>query len=206
MASLRELAQQALRPVEHQLEQEVEQLEHRVPAFHGQDSSHGVVEHRFPQKSATNSKCSTVPVSRGWNVGTLPTDIVRSLSDLSRLPCPARVNPHTWREVVQDCRRLCNEGWAGIATRLGWSPLDLFGAVPDKHGDPDADGLAVKLRGRPVLAICASFATVSDGPGARSFIYRANNRGAILMWNINDAPQSARLPEVYSTPLRKRRM
>jgi hypothetical protein len=89
-----------------------------------------------------------------------------------------------WPQVVADAARLASEGWVTQALGLGWQPLDLFGAVPDKLGDPDANGLAVKLDGRRILAICANFATVSGGDGARSFIYRGNNNGAVLLWDL----------------------
>jgi hypothetical protein len=62
--------------------------------------------------------------------------------------------------------------------------LDLFGAVTGKQGDPNGDGLAVKLSGRPLLALCASFATVRDGPSARSYLYRGKNAGAALLWEL----------------------
>jgi hypothetical protein len=60
----------------------------------------------------------------------------------------------------------------------------MFGAVADKAGDPAADGLAVKLQGRKVLAICARFATVADANAGRSYLYRGSNEGTRLLWEI----------------------
>lgn len=114
---------------------------------------------------------------------TLPAAIVAGLQRARAMSCPRGIPKATWQRVVDDAVAL-GDRWAERALGLGWTPLDLFGAVPDPRGDPDADGLAVKLRGRPVLAICSSFATVQDGPSSRSFIYRVNNEGAVLLWQL----------------------
>lgn len=183
MRSLRDLAQRALRDVEHHLEQDVERLEQRPTAFQPVSAGERPVEHCSSQKTAKNEPCSTVPAPIGWNAGTLADIAERA----SRMPCPSRVDPRQWREVVVDCQRLVLDGWALHALSLGWSPLDLFGAVPDASGDPDADGLAVRLAGRKVLAICASFATVADADGGRTFLYRGNNTSARLLWELGRA-------------------
>lgn len=130
------------------------------------------------------------------NVTGLPSHVRDGLIELGNAPAPPLLSPELWPIVVDDARRLASEGWALNAIKLGWSALDLFGAVTDKHGDPEADGLAVKLSGRPLLALCTSFATVSDGPGARSFIYRGNNDGAVLLWEFGqrDAERPKRNP------------
>jgi hypothetical protein len=68
--------------------------------------------------------------------------------------------------------------------QLGWNALDLFGAVPDKSGDPNADGLALKLAGRRVLVMSDRCATVKDDGVTRSIIYRGSNEGAVLLWEL----------------------
>lgn len=183
MGALRDLAQRALREVEHPLEHGVERLEQPHEPFQEQSTEHGVVEHHPQQKTAKKRACSTVPAFIAWNGGT-PAEVAEKLS---RMPCPPRVDPHCWRQVVVDCQRLVAEGWAEKALGLGWTALDLFGAVTDPAGDPEAEGLAVKLAGRKVLAICASFATVENGPNARAFIYRGTNEGARLLWALSRA-------------------
>lgn len=115
-------------------------------------------------------------------LATLPGTIGAGIASLDEGRCPTRANASEWAAVVRDAKRLAEEGWASQALSLGWTPLDLFGAVTDPAGDPEADGLAVKLNGRRVLALCASFATVENGPNARVFIYRGTNEGARLIW------------------------
>lgn len=116
----------------------------------------------------------------------LPALVREGLVALSTAPAPRLIRPELWPGVVKDALRLASDGWALSAINLGWSPLDLFGAVPDKHGDPEADGLAVRLGGRRVLAICGTFATVTDGE-RRSFLHRGNNAGAWLVWDLGRA-------------------
>jgi hypothetical protein len=100
------------------------------------------------------------------------------------LPCPPGVKPDSWRAVILDCQRLVDENWAAEALNLGWSALDLFGAVTDKQGDPAGDGLAVKLGGRPLVALCAPFSIVRDGPSSRTYLYRGSNAGTQLLWEL----------------------
>jgi hypothetical protein len=184
MAHLRELAQQVLREVERPLEQDVEQVERTGSVFQGDASAGIVVEHCFSENTAKNEACSTVPASGEWNGGTLPEDIARWVSKLRKMPCPSRVDPGHWRAAVRDCQWLCIEGWAEQALALGWTPLDLFGAVTDRRDDPAGDGLAVKLAGRKLLAISEGFATVENGPHGRAYLHRSNDPGARLLWEL----------------------
>lgn len=118
------------------------------------------------------------------NGDALPGVITAGLALLDAAKPPKGVVASSWRVAVTDAQRLASDGWAAKALCLGWSALDLFGAVADKLGDPAADGLAVKLSGRPVLALCGSFATVRDGPSSRSNLYRGNNAGARMLWDF----------------------
>jgi hypothetical protein len=135
----------------------------------------------------SDSEPETRPiVTNVTNVTGIPSDIVAGLERLKGAAAPRTSNPERWPAVVADALRLAADGWAAQALKLGWSPLDLFGAVTDKRGDPNGDGLAVKLCGRPLLALCASFATVSDGTGARTYLYRGSNAGARLLWQLGN--------------------
>lgn len=116
---------------------------------------------------------------------TLPADLAAGLLSLKTMACPRAVKSEAWAQVVRDALALADDGWAHQALSLGWLPLDLFGAVTDPAGDPEANGLAVKLNGRRVLALCGSFATVENGPNARAFIYRGTNEGARLLWALS---------------------
>lgn len=137
------------------------------------------------RKTAENGPCFTVSFPRGETHETrLPEHLAAALHRLGSIPAPRGINLATWASVVDDAARLARDGWAAQALALGWSELDLFGAVPDRAGDPNDDGLAVKLCGRPVLAICAGFATVRYGPCARSYIYRGRNEGVRHLWDL----------------------
>lgn len=115
--------------------------------------------------------------------GTLPADLVAGFGVLASMPCPTKARSDRWDEVVRDALAL-SETWAVQAFGLGWSALDLFGAVTDPAGDPYCDGLAVKLDGRRVLAICKTFATVADANGGRTCLYRGETSGARLLWAL----------------------
>ena len=115
----------------------------------------------------------------------LPPAVADGLTLLRSMRAPRLAQPDRWPVAASDALRLASDGWAAKAIALGWSQLDLFGAVPAPDGDPDADGLAVKLGGRTVLAICASFATVSSSGVARTYLHRGNNAGAVLMWALS---------------------
>ena len=123
-------------------------------------------------------------VPNAHTVTDLPDDLQAGLKRLSSMAAPRLRSPDVWTEIVADAQRIAREGWAQQALGLGWSALDLFGGVTDANGDPMADGLAVRLCGRPLLALCSSFATVGSRPGSRSYLYRGNNVGALLLWEL----------------------
>lgn len=120
------------------------------------------------------------------NVPAFPSHLGAGLKHLQTMAAPHVVRAERWPAVVADALQLVRAGWAVQALALGWSPLDLFGAVTDPAGDPEADGLAVRLGGRRVLALCASFATVADDGGGRAYLYRGSNQGARLLWALGD--------------------
>ncbi len=113
----------------------------------------------------------------------LPADIRAGLISLKSMASPRLILPEGWPGAVSDALALARDGWVTKALALGWSPLDLFGAVTDRDGYADADGLAVWLGGRPVLAICATYASVGDGTG-RAYFNRCNRLGDTLLWEI----------------------
>jgi len=109
---------------------------------------------------------------------------LRGLTWLENAPAPRVGCPEEWPEIVADALRLARDGWAEQALALGWTPLDLFGAVTDRRADPAGDGLAVKLSGRKLLAISEGFATVENGPHGRAYLHRSNNAGARPLWEL----------------------
>lgn len=114
----------------------------------------------------------------------LPPSITNGLNQLRKMAAPNLYRPERWPLVVSDALRLARDGWAAKALALGWSELDVFGAVPDRDGDSYADGLAVWLGGRKLLALCASFAVATDDDGGRSYFYRREAPSAVLMWAL----------------------
>jgi hypothetical protein len=146
---------------------------------------------RAPRDNSDNSderalaepeEAAFVPIVPFFTV--LPAFIREGLEKLGEAPAPRLLRPEVWPGVVADAQRLATEGWALQALGLDWSALDLFGAVTDPSGDPGGDGLAAKLEGRRVLAICASFATVADADGGRSYLYRRTDPDARLLWDM----------------------
>jgi len=114
----------------------------------------------------------------------LPRAIHAGLETLRTMPAPRRIDGDAWREVVADALQLASSGWIVPAMRLGWTALDLFGAVTDRTGDPESDGLAVKLNGRRLVAISDQQATVADAHNGRSYLYRRSTEGARLLWEL----------------------
>ena len=113
----------------------------------------------------------------------LPAACADGLRRLGSMPAPRLLYPDRWPLVVTDALGLARNGWAAKALALGWSLLDLFGAVTDRGGYADADGLAVWLEGRPVLAISDTYASVGNGTG-RAYFNRSNRLGTTLLWEI----------------------
>lgn len=102
---------------------------------------------------------------------------------------PSGVDQVAWACAVRDATGLLEAGWAGTALALGWSPLCLFGAVPDPRGDPYGDGLAVWLSGRRVVAITEARAFVVDAHGNRRIYTRPAvlappAPGAVVLWKM----------------------
>lgn len=116
-------------------------------------------------------------------VAPLPADIGAGLDRLRAMRCPKGLDPLAFRVATLAALGLARDGWAAKALALGWSPLDLFGAVTDATGDAYSNGLAVWLAGRRVLAICATHAIVEDGEG-RAYFNRIDRSGARLLWEL----------------------
>lgn len=118
------------------------------------------------------------------NVTGLGADVQRGLMFLANAPAPSLASPEVWPEVVADALRLASEGWAERAASLGWSSLDLFGAMKGLGDDPGGDGLAVCLAGRKLLALDAQCAVLADASGNRFFFHRPRAPGAVLLWAL----------------------
>lgn len=113
----------------------------------------------------------------------LPPDIQAGLTGLKAMAAPRLLRPEVWPGVVSDALSLAGNGWVSNALALGWCPLDLFGAVTDRDGHNDADGLVLWLRDRPVLMMTSAYACVGDDTG-RSYFNRCLRLGDTLLWDI----------------------
>lgn len=116
--------------------------------------------------------------------GPLPASVAMGLRSLARMGAPRSVDPQAWAESVKDAQWLGTSGWAARALALGWTTWDVWGAGSPVDGNPDEDGLAVRLRGRKLLAISADVAIAADPHGGRSYLYRGVAEGSRLLWEI----------------------
>jgi hypothetical protein len=97
------------------------------------------------------------------------------------------VQADRWEAAVEDGRRFLAQ-WGAQADALGWTARDLFGLaspVPDQPRPSywrlsryDETGLIWLLRGRPVLALTESTATIESPTGAVT-VYRRRNKPAL---------------------------
>lgn len=179
-----ELARLRAGEMTHETEEEIrlKQVKQPVSCFIDASSRFTPLKHDEEQKTAINCPCFTVSFPKGETHETsLSGGIKAGLARLCSMPTPRTVKAGAWAIVVRDALRVANDGWAGKALALGWTTLDLFGAVTDSDGDPCSDGLAVWLGGRKLLAICSSFAIAEDKSG-RAYFNRRDQAGAKLLW------------------------
>jgi hypothetical protein len=106
-------------------------------------------------------------------------------SALETVNPPPHVDRSRWNTILEDAAHLL-AGWVNQAVELGWSDLDLFGIAPPS-GDPNSNGLAVWLNGRPLRALSEDFAVVVTEEGGRFYFNRPREPGPRLLW---DAPMS----------------
>ena len=146
-----------------------------------------------PEAPAKPAKVANLPVGHPdqrqtlaglATLADLPGDVVDGVRRLKEMRPPRLLRPAAWPIVVADAALLVDRGWAASALESGWSPVEIFGAVPDVAGDRAGDGLAVWLAGRKLRMIMAGYAVVEDGPGGRSYFNRREAEGAVLLWEI----------------------
>ena len=181
-----ELARLRAGEMTHETEEEtrLKQVKQPVSCFIDASSRFTPMKHDEGQKTAINHPCFTVAFPKGETHETsLSGGIKAGLARLRSMPTIRTVNAGACAIVVRDALRVANDGWAGKALALGWTTLDLFGAVTDPAGDPYSDGLAVWLGGRKLLAICSTFAIAEDGNG-RAYFNRHDQVGAKLLWEL----------------------
>lgn len=137
-------------------------------------------------RSPSGEGSETPNGTNGTNgAASLPADLTAGLQRLKAMGVPRHARPEPWAESVKDALRLGEEGWASHALALGWSALDLFGGVIEPDGDPYADGLAVWLSGRKLLALTDDHAAAVDASGRRHFFKLPRAAGARLLWTLD---------------------
>lgn len=122
-------------------------------------------------------------VANVTNVTGLPAAIVEGLERLRVMAAPRVQNPVAWRVSVTDAIALAQDGWAARALSLGWSALDVFGAVADPGGSAGDDGLATWLQGRKLSVISATFA-LAEADGGKFYFNRHDRGGTRLLWEF----------------------
>jgi len=98
----------------------------------------------------------------------LPDALATSLRTLEYMPAPKKIHrAENWRAVVADALTIARSGWAAKALALGWTAGDLYGIGP--RDDWEFSGLAVWLRGRPIVLLDERYAIVTDVGHRASF-------------------------------------
>lgn len=118
----------------------------------------------------------------------LSAALAADLRRLEEMPAPRVVGRGAWRPIVDDALRIARDGWAANAMALGWSASDLFGIGP--RDDWEFSGLAVWLRGRPIVLLDEQCAIVADGHRRAAFTRGGMGHGThptvapVLLWDF----------------------
>jgi hypothetical protein len=100
-----------------------------------------------------------------------PSALADAFATLERR-CPDAVPVARWREAVEDGRRFLGQ-WDEQAEALGWTAEDLFGLHPTAPlARYDSMGLVWLLRGKKVVALTATAATIRTATGGTLSFYR----------------------------------
>ena len=119
----------------------------------------------------------------------LPDHLAASLRTLEYMPAPRKIEQaDSWRGIVRDALGIARGGWAASAMALGWSAGDLFGIGP--HDDWEFSGLAVWLRGRPIVLLDQQRAIVANGDRRAAFTRGGMGHGThptvapVMLWEF----------------------
>lgn len=186
--SLRALAEQRLAIIrETAAETNVKQMKQAGALFHQRPGCFIPDVTLLPPNSAGYAECFSVSCRRAGNVETptrgavdAPAEWQRGIALLRELQSPAPVQDR-WPELVTDSERLLND-WGATAAALGWTETDLWGCSPGFARRLDRDGLAMLLRGRQVIAITESTATIPNPLGIANTYRRVAMPEAVPMW------------------------
>ncbi|MBO9377692.1 hypothetical protein GG804_13025 [Sphingomonas histidinilytica] len=89
-------------------------------------------------------------------------------------PPPLAEDRSTWGQIAADALRLARDGWLELALSRGWTPADVLGV--GAQGSHYFEGLAVWLRGRPLILLDATTAIAANEGAHRSVFNRPDRR------------------------------
>jgi hypothetical protein len=119
--------------------------------------------------------------------GGAPRPWAEALARLDPANPPADVPLARWQQIIDDCGRFLDLGWANRAEALGWGPLHLFGCDRERPlARYDRMGLLWILQGRKLVALTAHTATIDTLTGSLQ-TYRRVPIGSdriVLAWEL----------------------
>ena len=121
--------------------------------------------------------------------GGIPRVWAEGLARLDPSRAPADVPPQQWLLFIDDCGRFAHE-WAWRASRLGWTPLALFGCDRTRpFARLDRAGLLWLVEGRRIVALTTETAAI-ETPGGKRLTYRRKpylEVEAVAVWDLVSA-------------------
>ena len=119
--------------------------------------------------------------------GGSPRPWAEALARLHPARVPPNVSKERWTQLIDDCGRFLDQGWATHAAGLGWSPLDLFGCDRERTpADDDHAGLLWRVEGGKLIIMSAYAAIIETATGQQKTFHRRNNHPGelALAWEL----------------------
>jgi len=115
-----------------------------------------------------------------------PRTWTESLTRLDPARPPGDVPPKRWVQFIDDCGHFIDNGWAERASKLGWTPFDLFGCDRFKpFARVDRCGLLWLLDGGQLRFLTADRAVINKANGASTTFYRGPHEpDQVLAWEF----------------------
>jgi hypothetical protein len=111
-----------------------------------------------------------------------PRWLLNGLRILRDGPPPPVARPDLWEEIVHDAVRFVADGWAEVALKDGWEPLELYGCAAAPEGDEHLLGVCARLASRRVIRVSTVGVTVATA-GAPLVLARRRLAGKMVyLW------------------------